>query len=107
MVRLGPPPGHAAITGPARRPPAFPIAASSWVARRPRWWCCDMRIWRETTRRGLLATLRRGETIHPDSARDLLQALVDLEAELRDAPQLDRKLSYALAPAGRSKARCF
>jgi hypothetical protein len=45
---------------------------------------------------GLLATLRRGETISPDSARELLQALVDLEAQFRDAAQLDRALSYAL-----------
>jgi hypothetical protein len=45
---------------------------------------------------GLLATLRRGETIPPDSAHELLQALVDLEAQFRDATQLDRKLSYAL-----------
>ena len=45
---------------------------------------------------GFLATLRRGEGVTPDSARDLLQALLDLEAEGRDAGRLDRRLAYAL-----------
>jgi hypothetical protein len=45
---------------------------------------------------GLLATLRRGETINPAAARELLQALVELESEYRGAAQLDRRLSYAL-----------
>lgn len=45
---------------------------------------------------GLLATLRRGETINPAAARELLQALVELESEYRGVPQLDRRLSYAL-----------
>jgi len=44
----------------------------------------------------LVATLRRGEAVHPDSARDLLQALVDLEAQYQDAARLDRKIAYAL-----------
>lgn len=45
---------------------------------------------------GFLACLRRGETIDPDLARELLQALIDLEAELQDTARLDRRLAYAL-----------
>lgn len=45
---------------------------------------------------GLLSTLRRGEAITAEATRELLQALVELEAEKRGADQLDRKLSYAL-----------
>ncbi len=44
----------------------------------------------------LLATLRRGETLDPDTARELLQALIDLERDFRDASHLERRLSYAL-----------
>ena len=43
-----------------------------------------------------LPTLRRGEAIAPEVAAELLQALTDLEVELRDAPGLDRPLAYAL-----------
>lgn len=45
---------------------------------------------------GFLATLGRGEPVQPDAARELLQALIDLEAELRDAPAIDRSLAFAL-----------
>ncbi|MEO6808684.1 MAG: hypothetical protein ABI353_06190 [Isosphaeraceae bacterium] len=45
---------------------------------------------------GFLACLRRGETIGPALARELLQALIDLEAEFRDTARLDRRLAYAL-----------
>lgn len=45
---------------------------------------------------GLLPTLRRGEGIGPEPARELLRALVRLEAKYRDAPRLDRRLAYAL-----------
>jgi hypothetical protein len=44
----------------------------------------------------LLATLRRGEPMTPDAARELLQALIDLEREHRDTTQIDRRLAYAL-----------
>jgi hypothetical protein len=44
----------------------------------------------------LLAVLRRGEPIGPDSARELLQALIDLEREHRGATQIDRRLAFAL-----------
>jgi hypothetical protein len=43
-----------------------------------------------------LATLRRGESIPPASAQELLAALVELEASFRDIPRLDRQLAYAL-----------
>jgi hypothetical protein len=43
-----------------------------------------------------LATLRRGEPVGPDSAHELLQALVDLEAKLGGSGQIDRRLAYAL-----------
>ncbi|HWE40059.1 MAG TPA: hypothetical protein VG406_26140 [Isosphaeraceae bacterium] len=43
-----------------------------------------------------LPALRRGEPIGPETARDLIQALNDLEVEFRDAPRLDRRLAYAL-----------
>lgn len=43
-----------------------------------------------------LPTLRRGEPIGPEAARDLIQALNDLEVEFRDTPRLDRRLAYAL-----------
>lgn len=43
-----------------------------------------------------LATLRRGEVIPPAVAEELLAALNDLEQQLREASQLDRRLSYAL-----------
>lgn len=44
----------------------------------------------------LLAALRRGDPIAPDAARDLLKALLDLEASTRDARALPRRLAYAL-----------
>jgi hypothetical protein len=44
----------------------------------------------------MLATLRRGEVLSPDVARELLQALIDLESETRTATTIDRRLSYAL-----------
>ena len=43
-----------------------------------------------------LPTLRRGEPIAPDAARELLQALTELEVEFRNTPRLDRRLAYAL-----------
>lgn len=43
-----------------------------------------------------LPALRRGEPIGPETARDLIQSLNDLEVEFRDAPRLDRRLAYAL-----------
>ena len=43
-----------------------------------------------------LPTLRRGEPIDPPAARELLQALADLEVEHRGATDLDRTLAYAL-----------
>ncbi len=45
---------------------------------------------------GFLATLRRGEPVGLATARELLQALTDLEIEHRDLPRLDRRLAYAL-----------
>ena len=45
---------------------------------------------------GLHDALRRGEGIGPEPARELLRALVGLEAKYRDAPRLDRRLAYAL-----------
>jgi hypothetical protein len=50
----------------------------------------------EDDAQALLATLRRGEPITPDAARELLQALIDLEREHRDSTQIDRRLAYAL-----------
>lgn len=44
----------------------------------------------------LLASLRRGETIDPDAARELIQALVDLEGQLQDRAAIDRRLAFAL-----------
>ena len=44
----------------------------------------------------LLATLRRGETIDPDGARELLQALIDLERTLNDETAIGRRLAFAL-----------
>jgi len=44
----------------------------------------------------LLASLRRGEAVGPEAARELLQALIDLEAQLRPVEQIDRRLAYAL-----------
>jgi hypothetical protein len=46
--------------------------------------------------RALLATLRRGEVVDPDSARELLQALIDLERAYRDRTAIGRRLAYAL-----------
>ncbi len=43
-----------------------------------------------------LSRLRRGEPIPPDTASDLMQALINLEQTLRDERLLDRRLSYAL-----------
>jgi hypothetical protein len=43
-----------------------------------------------------LPSLRRGEPIGHETARDLIQSLNDLEIEFRDAPRLDRRLAYAL-----------
>lgn len=45
---------------------------------------------------GLLPSLRRGEPIGPEAARELLQALIDLERVHHDADRLDRRLAYAL-----------
>jgi hypothetical protein len=45
---------------------------------------------------GLLPSLRRGEPVGPEAARELLQALIDLERAHRDADRLDRRLAYAL-----------
>lgn len=45
---------------------------------------------------GFLATLSRGEPINLDSARELLQALIDLERELQGASALDRGLAFVL-----------
>jgi hypothetical protein len=44
----------------------------------------------------LLASLRRGEPIDPDAARELLQALIDLEGALRDHEAIERRLAFAL-----------
>ncbi|CAN5790552.1 hypothetical protein BH23PLA1_BH23PLA1_21600 [soil metagenome] len=44
----------------------------------------------------LLACLRRGDSVGPESARELLQALADLENQSRDAQTIDRRLAYAL-----------
>jgi len=44
---------------------------------------------------GLLPSLRRGEPVGPEAARELLQALIDLERAHRDADRLDRRLAYA------------
>jgi hypothetical protein len=43
-----------------------------------------------------LPALRRGEPIGPDPARELLQALRELEGALGQSPHLDRRLAYAL-----------
>jgi hypothetical protein len=43
-----------------------------------------------------LPSLRRGAPIGPGPARELLQALSDLEATLLESPLLDRRLAYAL-----------
>ncbi len=45
---------------------------------------------------GFLATIRRGESVGPDVALELLQALNALEIEFRDARSLDRRIAYAL-----------
>ncbi len=45
---------------------------------------------------GFLPALRRGERVGPDSARELLQSLVDLERECQDAVSIDRRLAFAL-----------
>lgn len=45
---------------------------------------------------GLLPSLRRGESIGPASARELLAALEVLEKALRGTLAIDRKLAYAL-----------
>lgn len=45
---------------------------------------------------GLLPCLRRGEAVGPASARELLSALADLEAELHGDTRIDRQLAYAL-----------
>jgi hypothetical protein len=44
----------------------------------------------------LLASLRRGEAIDPDAARELLDALTILERALRERPSIDRRLAFAL-----------
>ena len=45
---------------------------------------------------GFLQSLRRGEPVTASAAQDLLQALIDLEAENRDTHSIDRRLAYAL-----------
>lgn len=44
----------------------------------------------------LLASLRLGQPVDPDAARELLDALIDLERELRDHPEIDRQLAFVL-----------
>lgn len=44
----------------------------------------------------LLSSLRRGDPVAPDDARELLQALLDIEAAAHDAAILPRRLAYAL-----------
>ncbi len=43
-----------------------------------------------------LPTLRRGEAVAPESARELVGALIAIERQLGKAPTLDRRLAYAL-----------
>jgi hypothetical protein len=43
-----------------------------------------------------LASLRRGEPVDPNAARELLQALVDLEGALHEHAAIDRRLAFAL-----------
>jgi hypothetical protein len=45
---------------------------------------------------GFLPSLRRGEAVSATAARELLQALIDLESENRNAACLDRRLAYGL-----------
>jgi hypothetical protein len=45
---------------------------------------------------GLLPVLRRGERPDPDSARELMQALIDLERTFQGEGALDRRLAFAL-----------
>lgn len=44
----------------------------------------------------LLASLRLGQPVDADAARELLDALIDLERRLRDQPAIDRSLAFAL-----------
>ncbi len=50
----------------------------------------------DEARTGLLPGLRRGEPISPPQAEELLRALMTLEQALRDQPNIDRRLAYAL-----------
>jgi hypothetical protein len=45
---------------------------------------------------GLLPSLRLGEALSGELARELLRALADLEAGMREARSIDRTLAYAL-----------
>jgi hypothetical protein len=45
---------------------------------------------------GFLATIRRGESVGPDVANELLQALNALEIEYRNKTTLNRRVAYAL-----------
>jgi hypothetical protein len=47
-------------------------------------------------RLAFLPSLRRGEPASAEGARELLQALIDLEAHHRDSKSIDRRLAYAL-----------
>lgn len=44
----------------------------------------------------ILACLRRGDSVSPSAANELLNALAQLEAEYRGQPVIDRRLAYAL-----------
>jgi hypothetical protein len=45
---------------------------------------------------GFLPKLRRGEPVSAEAASELLQALIDLEAENREKAAIERRLAYAL-----------